>query len=250
MIDRTKFFDMVRKNPFPGSLKQSQVDGMNFILDCWEAGYEGQDLRWLAYPLATTQWETSSTMQPIEEYGKGSGQPYGKPDPKTGQTYYGRGFVQLTWRDNYARADKELDFVDEESCEWHANNALDPDKAAAIMFVGMTEGWFRKSSDGKPQTLVRWFNATVDDAFNAREIINGDKNKVPSWAAGAKVGDLIAGYHRAFLAALKSAYTPDVEPAPPPATLPTVRLRIERPAEVEVEVEIVVLPSKAALASS
>jgi hypothetical protein len=35
-------------------------------------------------------------MQPIEEYGKGRGMPYGKPDPTTGQVYYGRGFVQLT----------------------------------------------------------------------------------------------------------------------------------------------------------
>jgi len=35
-------------------------------------------------------------MQPIEEYGKGKGMKYGSPDPETGQTYYGRGFVQTT----------------------------------------------------------------------------------------------------------------------------------------------------------
>ena len=36
-------------------------------------------------------------------------------DPQTGQTYYGRGFVQLTWRDNYARADAEIPLIDEDS---------------------------------------------------------------------------------------------------------------------------------------
>ena len=41
-------------------------------------------------------------MQPIEEYGKGAGHPCA--DPETGQTCYGRGYVQLTWRDNYERA--------------------------------------------------------------------------------------------------------------------------------------------------
>jgi hypothetical protein len=206
MIDRKIFFDMVRKDPMPGKLAQSQVDGMNFILDCWEASYNEEDLRWLAYAFATTMWETSSTFMPIEEYGKGSGQSYGKKDPETGQTYYGRGYVQLTWKDNYARADEELDFHDDDSCEWHAKNALDPNKAAAIMFVGMIEGWFRSDSEGR-HSLPRWFNSTVDDPFMAREIINGDKNKQPSWASGAKVGDLIAGYHRAFLVALEMAFT-------------------------------------------
>jgi hypothetical protein len=203
-IDRKTFFDMVRSDPFPGTINQSQVDGMEYILNVWEASFDDEDLRWLAYPLATTMWETSSTMQPIEEYGKGSGMEYGKPDKTTGQTYYGRGFVQLTWRENYARADQELGMHDEDSCEWHAENALKPDVAAAVMFAGMLEGWFRGDSEGR-QTLVRYFNATTDDAYGAREIINGDKSKVPSWAAGAKIGDLIAGYHHAFLRALDEA---------------------------------------------
>ena len=63
-------------------------------------------------------------MQPIEEYGKGSTAAYGQPDPETGQTYYGRGFVQLTWRDNYARADQELDIGKDTGCEWHAERRL------------------------------------------------------------------------------------------------------------------------------
>jgi putative chitinase len=199
-FNREVFFDMVRGRPFSGSLNQSQVDGMGFILMVWEDQYEEEypDLRYLAYALATTKWETASTMQPIAEYGKGSGMSYGKPDPKTGETYYGRGFVQLTWSDNYKRADTELTLVDDESCYLHADNALDPEIAAAVMFEGMIQGWFRS-----PNTLGKWFNQDTNDAYMAREIINGDKNYEKP---GGTVGSLIKADHEAFLAALQAAF--------------------------------------------
>jgi len=226
-INRDIYFDKTRQKPFGGSLSQQQVDGQNAILAAWEADYEpkNSDLRHLAYPLATTFHETSQKMWPIEEYGKGQGMSYGKPDPQTGQTYYGRGYVQLTWRDNYARADKEIGLSGDMSCEWHASNALDPDIAAQVMFEGMEEGWFRKSSDGKPQTLARWFSGSVDDAYQAREIINGDKSTVPSWSNGVSIGNLIKGYHRAFLEALTAAYY-ESEPEPEEEDVVEYRLTI------------------------
>lgn len=204
-IDRQIFFDMVRNRPFPGSLDQGQVDGMEAILDAWEADYSFWDIRWLAYALATTFHETSQEMLPIEEYGKGQGMSYGEVDPETGQTYYGRGYVQLTWRDNYARADRELGLADALSCEWNAENALDPETAAEVMFKGMSEGWFR-TLNGVPQTLQVYFNDTRNDPYGAREIINGDKSKVPSWSNGVSIGNLIKGYHEAFLSAIEAAY--------------------------------------------
>src|SRR4051794_28194747 len=99
---------------------------MNYILDTWKDAPPSDDLRWLAYALATTFHETAATMLPIAEYGYGAGRPYGVSDFETDQTYYGRGFVQLTWRDNYARADRELDLFADGSLEWHADNALEP----------------------------------------------------------------------------------------------------------------------------
>jgi predicted chitinase len=210
MFNREIFFDIVREDLF-GPLDQQQVDGMNDILTVWEKYRSDHDLRWLAYMLATTMHESASTMQPIEEYGHGKGMEYGKIDPETGQVYYGRGFVQTTWRDNYARADKEIaaqfpGIVTE--CEWHAEQQLDPRVAAATMFLGMEQGWFRTHDDGKPETLERYFNDDVDDPFEAREIINGDKNYTPDWANGAKVGDLIARYHDDFLGALQESKEP------------------------------------------
>jgi putative chitinase len=100
-INRGFFFTHVRRMMFSNVLQQSQVDGMSAILDGWEAKYATDDDRWLAYALATTYHETDQHMQPINEYGKGRGRPYGKADPTTGQVYYGRGFVQLTWERNY-----------------------------------------------------------------------------------------------------------------------------------------------------
>lgn len=223
LFDRTKYFDAVRGSLFSGTLTQQQVDGQNAILADWEGTYSENDLRWLAYALATTIHETASTMWPIEEYGKGAGQPYGVKDPETGQTYFGRGFVQLTWRANYANASKQLGFApkSQNDFEWTADNALDPFLAGHVMFRGMIEGWFRSDSKGR-QTLERYFSATVDDAYGAREIINGDKSRVPSWSSGVSIGNLIKGYHGKFLAALKAAQIP--APAPQPEPEPAAEL--------------------------
>lgn len=108
MINHKFFFDHVRTYLFFDKLAQPQVNGLNAILNEWEKNYAKKDDRWLAYMLATTHHETDRTMQPIEEYGKGKGKLYGKPDPITGKAYYGRGFVQLTWKSNYEKMGKVL----------------------------------------------------------------------------------------------------------------------------------------------
>jgi hypothetical protein len=204
LIDRKVYFDHVRRDPFNGVLTQQNVDGQNAILDRWEIDPATVDFRWLAYALATTMHETASTMWTVTEYGMGKGQPYGVPDPETKQIYAGRGFVQLTWRDNYKRATKELKLTGNDDLEWHADKALDLKIAGDVMFRGMIEGWFR-TRDNKPETLPRYFNTTVDDPFNARGIINGDKNTIPKWSGGISIGKLIEGYHDAFLDALETS---------------------------------------------
>lgn len=161
MINRESFFERTRAF-FGGSLSQSQVDGLTTILDHWESSTYG-DTRWLAYMLATTKWETANTMQAIAEYGHGAGQPYGKPDPDTGQCYYGRGLVQLTWRTNYEKFGARLgiDLVNQPDL------ALDIRNAVNIMFDGMVNGLFTGVG------LPRYFHDTAEDWINARRIING-----------------------------------------------------------------------------
>jgi len=162
-INRGFFFTHVRRMLFSNILQPSQVDGMNAILDGWEAKYATGDDRWLAYALATTYHETDQHMQPIQEYGKGRGRPYGKPDPKTGKAYYGRGFVQLTWERNYKTMSDllDVDFVD------HPELALELDNATNILFLGMIKGLFTGKS------LADFFSKTKEDWASARKIING-----------------------------------------------------------------------------
>lgn len=65
-MNRETFFTWVRKNIFNGRLTQSQVDGMNAILDA--AGELGvTDIRMIAYALATPVIETGGTYEPVSE---------------------------------------------------------------------------------------------------------------------------------------------------------------------------------------
>jgi putative chitinase len=214
-FDRKIYYDTVRNSMFYGAMSQSQVDGQEILLDRWEAAPTSDDLRHIAYMLATTFHETAATMQPIEEYGHGKGYAYGVPDPETGQTYYGRGFVQITWRDNYAKATEELDLSDSDNLVWHAARALDPAIAAEALFVGMSEGWFT----GK--RLSSYFSATIDDPIGARQIVNPDSH-----------GSLIAGYHGKFLSALQAAQHK------PLAGMSIVNIDITAPEGVGVEVRV------------
>lgn len=174
VTDKAAFFAKVRA-AF-GPLKQAQVDGFETLL----AATASWPVSWRAYALATAWHETAFTMQPIAEYGKGKGRPYGSQTNAAGQAAYGRGYVQLTWPMNYDRADRELGLNGALSANYDL--ALRPDIAAQIMKRGMEEGWFtgKKLGDYLP-----------GDYVNARRIINGTDK-------AAK----IAGYAATFEAAL------------------------------------------------
>lgn len=65
-MDRQQFFAAVRSSVFGGTLSQSQVDGMNAILDgC--AALQVSDQRDIAYILATPMIETGGTYVPKSE---------------------------------------------------------------------------------------------------------------------------------------------------------------------------------------
>lgn len=220
--NRAKFFSAVR-NSF-GTLKQTQVDGFNYILDAWESRYADKDPRYLAYALATTWHETGKTMQPIREaYGtstadsirrldaawaKGQLGKVSKPYWRTG--FFGRGYVQLTHEVNYRKAQEklkalfgiEVDFVKDPDL------VMNPEYAVLIMFIGMTEGWFAGDKKGR-HTFARHFNATVDDPIEARRIINGTDE-----------ASKIAAHHVKFLSALRDSQEAVEAPVPVPAPTP------------------------------
>ena len=184
-FDRNTYFNQVR-DMFGGALTQQQVDGQSVILAVWEyqaGGTPMDDIRWLAYMLATVYKECAMRMWPTTEYGS---QDY--LQDREYYPYIGRGFVQLTWEENYDRASAALSLIDDRDLVKHPEVALDSLISARIMFRGMAEGWFTG------RKLGQYFNESKDDPVNARQIVNGNDDD-----------DLIAGYHRDFLAALKAA---------------------------------------------
>lgn len=154
MIDRKEFYSQLRATLVKGGLNQAQVDGFEAILDEWERR-NLTDLRWLAYIMATAWHETAQRMQPIEEFGRGRGKAYAP-------TYYGRGFVQITWERNYARLSDVID-VD---LVTHPEKALEMDNAIQILFEGMIDGLLT----GK--ALSDYFDRE-SDWRGARAIVNG-----------------------------------------------------------------------------
>lgn len=186
------------KHLFGGSYKTSQTDGMTAILDEWDKRKPDGDVRWLGYMFATAFHETAQQMQPVKEAfwlsenWRQHNLPY--------YPYYGRGYVQLTHRDNYKKAGDSVG----EDLVTHADRALNANIAAAVMFVGMEEGWFRSSKDGRRHNLGRYFSHAVDNPVGARNVINGKEWKKVH-GKSVLLAETIAQYHRVFLEALNAA---------------------------------------------
>lgn len=116
----------------------------------------------LAYVLATALWETNFTMKPVIEA-------YWLTEAWRKRhlrywPWYGRGFVQLTWENNYKKAAKKLDLP---LLATKPELALDPVTATKIIITGMKEGWFTGKKLSDHITLQK------SDFKNARRIING-----------------------------------------------------------------------------
>lgn len=138
-----------------GSLNQSQVEGLDFLLDRLEQ--DKFTLKHIAYILATVGHESAHTFQPIKERRGRAGTAIRKiQDRYWGTGYYGRGYVQITWEKNY----EKFGIADD------PDRALEPETAYEIVSRGMAEGLFtgKKLSD---------FINGKTDYFNARKIVNG-----------------------------------------------------------------------------
>lgn len=211
-FDRPTFFTYVRRSPFGNQpMSQEQVDGLEAILALWEAEYGHHDQRFLAYILATAFHETGARMVPVREgFAKTDAaarkivakRKYGIPDatsngvpllPPTGHVYYGRGPVQLTWKDNYVKmgAFIGVDLVG------NPDLALDKRIGLSILFEGMLRGFFT----GKK--LADYFGRDREDPEGARKIINGNDKKA-----------LIATYYLAFKDSLIEAQKAFVQGQP------------------------------------
>ena len=231
-----QFYDAVRPL-FGGRLSKHQVDGLGRIVEYGRAW--GYDLNDLAYILATVKHETGDWMQPIREGAARFGPEYtdasakravasihakgiirtnyALPSGPYGQSYYGRGLVQITWYDNYQKfagiLGVPLDQNPDLALEW--DNALD------ILFLGMRDGVFtgKKLADYDFPAQFK----------QARVIVNSDSHK--KWGGSERIDDRLARYALTFAEALRASqegvspepteYTPAaVKPAQRPEILP------------------------------
>lgn len=208
-MNREAFFNDAR-HIFGGRLKQSQMQGLDILL----TASEGLPVSHQAYLLATAKHETAQTMQPVREALAKTDDgavmalekawkagrlpwvrtPYWRKDA-SGKAWFGRGFVQLTHKENYqtASAKTGIDLIADPSA------ALSPMIAARILVQGSSEGWFtgRKLSDYLP-----------GDYAGARRVINGtDKAN--------EIAAIAAAFERALLAGGEPAPTPIIPDAPP-----------------------------------
>lgn len=181
----------------------------SIILACAQDGW---GVSWIAYALATTYHETAHTMEPVPEYGGNAyfhrmydiqghrpakARELGNLQPGDGVKYKGRGYVQLTGKDNYVKAAKKLvalgfkvDLVN------NPDLALRPDVSAAILVAGMREGWFtgRDIDDDLPADGA----ATLAQFIASRDIINGsDKAKlIGEYAVDFQAALMSGGFRR------------------------------------------------------
>lgn len=225
-MNKTKFFDAVKKSVFNGRMSQTQVDNLNAILD---AG-KGYPLSYVAYALATARGEVGSNMEPVSEnlnYSKsavsknfGAHRRQGIPISKLarnpellantvyggdwgakdlgntkdgdGWKFRGRGYPQVTGRANYEKlaAITGLDLVN------NPDLILEKDNAAKItlfdaMDVGIYTGKaFRNYLPLDDQASFIEFN-------RSRPIINGrakGDEKYAKWAVSFQAGLVAAGY--------------------------------------------------------
>lgn len=129
----------------------------------------------MAYALATFKWETAHTFMPIHELGSLSyfdkyepgtplGVNLGNTLPGDGFLYRGRGYVQITGRENYDHIGRLLG----QDLVGNPDLALDPTIAYQIAAGGMKHGWFTG------RRMSQYFvDGAAPDYVNARRMING-----------------------------------------------------------------------------
>jgi len=204
-MNRAKFFTSIRGSRVIGrTLSQHQVDGIEALLDsCARNGVT--DPHHIANILAQVARETGRRMYPVREtFADSDAQAIARLDrafskgqltwvssPYWRDGWFGRGFIQITHRDNYRKLGARLGV----NLIGNPQRALDLATSADIAVIGMSEGMFtgRKLSDYDfPDAL------SLLPSRNPRRIVNGKDG------SDAEVAASHAKFHTAIVAAVES----------------------------------------------
>lgn len=176
-FDRAKFWAAYRRQF--GSIQQTEIAPVELVLGYIEQDASIELVEWAAYLLATIRKEVGHNFTPIREIKDGSGgtiwRKYQSKYWNTG--FFGRGYVQLTWRDNYATFDKLLGMGGRLLS--NPDLALQHETAYKILAIGCVKGLFRKGF-----SLSKMLPKGVKPNYlAARQIVNGIGTKeAHQWA--------------------------------------------------------------------
>jgi putative chitinase len=179
--------------------------GLRFLLGQIAADADFTMLRQIAYVLATINHETAHSFVPVRErmavLGRSPAQDKLYKRQQQYKPYYGRGYVQITWHDNYVVAGRKLagmtsnggtasgSTIQPDSLVQNPELALDPAVSYAVASRGMREGWFTKK---RLDNYIK--EGAAPNYVAARAIINpGD------------CAELIGGYADKFELLLRAA---------------------------------------------
>ena len=242
----------------PKRISPEAFDSLQEILNRWDTTEEYTDTRWLAYMLSTVFWETGGSIFPVRE-GLCKDQAcslayleelwanrlvrtrYWDPDITTGESYYGRGQVQLTHLVNYWRVgfqlarthlgDDQFDDLDRRLVEAPDMALLEWVSTAALM-EGMVRGWYNKEY-GKG--LGTYINKDVRDDragyLEARRTVNGKDQR-------QMLADFALEIHK-FIKSVRASQDhsapdlADLDPLEPIDTVPMVTDGSVRPINVD-----------------
>lgn len=207
-MNRSVFYSGVRTSLFGGNLNDSQVQGMENLINVWDKYFPKDSDFLLAYNLGTAFHETAKTMQPITERGPVSyfnkyepGTPLGKMLGNTvkgdGYRFRGEGHVQNTGRRNAAVATKRINELFGLGIDLVKNPEKrgDPFISAISLFLGNKEGWWTGKDlldyiDGVNESEAE----DLREFTEARRVVNGTDK-----------ASIIAGYAMRFYKAIETA---------------------------------------------
>lgn len=156
-----------------GELHPETFKGLNYIINRLIDDPRVPLIEAKAYCLATAKHESTwagVSFKPVKEgRQKTPGKAKANQDRYWGTGYYGRGYVQVTWKENYLKVGKLLGVGDKFVKE--PDLLLDPHWAYEAMVIGMTLGIYRGHK------LDDYFKkGKAPNYVGARDIINGDMN--------------------------------------------------------------------------
>jgi hypothetical protein len=144
-----------------GTARVTEQDGDQFIVRVDGSGFRAVNAG--AKGAKAVDFKTNKLIPATAAYNSDDG---------VERRYYGRGYVQITWWDNYAAASTEirqnLDFL------FDPELVLDPAVAYRIVSIGLRTG--KIFAHG--MNLGRFICGAHCDYFNARQMVNGDGGRV------------------------------------------------------------------------